>query len=57
MTRYRPRWRTDATGYVARMAGQWAGPATTSLDDLTEIVRATPNGNQIEIVTNPEENR
>ena len=55
MTRYRPRWRTDAFGYVARMAGEWAGPETTDLDALTDLVRQMPNGSQVEIVEVPSE--
>lgn len=57
MTVYRPRWSTDATGYVARMAGEWAGPEFTDLDALTDLVRQMPNGGQVEIVTITEETR
>lgn len=51
MSAYRARWWDDATGCVARYAGQYAdtGP-TTDLDGLTAVVRAMPNGGQIEVV-------
>lgn len=46
---WRPRWRDDATGYAARFAGQWAGGTYPDYDHLAAIVRAMPNGNQIQI--------
>lgn len=49
-TVFRPRWRTDAQGFVARFAGQWAGGATPDVERLRAVVDATPNGSQIEIV-------
>jgi hypothetical protein len=48
---YRARWRKDATGHVARFAGQPASSAT--YEDravLEEIVSKMPNGDQVEIV-------
>lgn len=50
MSRYRPRWRTDASGYVANFAGQWAGGPYADRAHLAEIVRQMPNGHHIEIV-------
>lgn len=48
---FRPRWRDDATGYVARYAGKWAsGKSWPNRADLEQIVTAMPNGSQIEIV-------
>jgi hypothetical protein len=54
MTAYRPRWRTDATAFAARFAGQWAAPYSwLDRDALVALVRAMPNGDQIEIVEVP----
>ena len=50
MSTYRARWRTDATGYVARYAGQWASLLYPTREALEEVVRAAPNGDQLEIV-------
>lgn len=48
--KYRARWKPDAGGYVAKYAGQWAGPAYDDRDHLAAVVRASPNGEQLEIV-------
>jgi hypothetical protein len=50
MTAYRPRWKVDAGGFVAPYGGLWAGVAFNDRDELERILRATPNGDQIEIV-------
>lgn len=50
---YRPRWRDDATGFVAQFAGQDAGDDYADLDELRQIVRMMPNGDQIVIVEVP----
>lgn len=48
---FRPRWRLDATGFVARYRGQWASDESWSDRDLlTQIIRRCPNGDQMEIV-------
>lgn len=47
---WRPRWRADATGFVAQFAGQWAGDDYTDRDELAQIVRMCPNGDQLEII-------
>lgn len=49
MSAYRPRWRADATGYVAGMAGKWAGPPFIDREHLVRVIREMPNGDQIEI--------
>ena len=50
-TAFRARWREDATGYVARFAGQWATELPwLRRQDLEQVVAAMPNGDQIEIV-------
>lgn len=49
--KYRARWRTDATGYVARKAGEWASSTTfEDRDTLEQIVALMANGDQVEIV-------
>lgn len=51
---WRPRWRTDAHGYVARFAGQWAsGHTWDERADLERVVQGMPNGDQVEIVEVP----
>lgn len=50
---YRPRWRDDATGFVAQFAGQDAGDDYDDLAELQQIVRMMPNGDQIVIVEVP----
>lgn len=47
---WRPRWRADATGFVAQFAGQAAGDDYADRAELEQIVRLCPNGDQIEIV-------
>lgn len=53
MSGVRLRWRADATGYVARYAGQWAGREVYTRQQADDIVRAMPNGDQVEIVEAP----
>lgn len=51
MSTYRARWRSDATGHVARFAGEWA--SSTAYGDrsvIEEVVSKMPNGDQVEIV-------
>lgn len=55
MTAWRARWSQDATGHVARMAGQWASAVV--FEDravLEDIVARMPNGDQVEIVQVPQ---
>ncbi len=47
---WRPKWRDDATGFVAQFAGQYAGDDYEDRAELEQIVRMMPNGDQIEIV-------
>ena len=50
MTTYRPRWRTDASGFVANYAGKWAGREWDDRDALVAVIAAMVNGQHVEIV-------
>lgn len=51
--RYCLRWKTDASGYVQKYAGQWAQLADglfTTREDAETIRRQMPNGASVEII-------
>lgn len=43
------RWRSDASGFVTRFAGQLAGGPFATRDEAEAIKRAMPNGGQVDV--------
>ena len=43
------RWRSDASGFVARFAGQLAGGPFATRDEAETIRNAMPNGGQVDV--------
>lgn len=43
------RWRSDASGFVARFAGQLAGGPFATRDEAEALRAAMPNGGQVDI--------
>lgn len=43
------RWRSDASGFVARFAGQIAGGPFATRDEAEALRAAMPNGGQVDI--------
>jgi hypothetical protein len=50
MMLFRLRWRDDASGFVAAFAGQPAHPDAFGRDEAERLVRAAPNGDQVDLV-------